>query len=42
MDVEKMVMNIRYDFYEFLVMLFGLCNALQHLSLSWTTSSTIS
>jgi hypothetical protein len=22
-----MVMNIRYDFYEFLVMLFGLCNA---------------
>jgi hypothetical protein len=21
-----MVMNIRYDFYEFLVMLFGLCN----------------
>jgi hypothetical protein len=26
-DVEKMVMNIRYDFYEFLVMLFGLCNA---------------
>ncbi len=26
-DVEKMVMKIRYDFYELLVMLFGLCNA---------------
>jgi hypothetical protein len=26
-DVEKMAMRIRYDSYEFLAMLFGLCNA---------------
>jgi hypothetical protein len=26
-DVEKMVMKTRYEFYEFLVMLFGLCNS---------------
>jgi hypothetical protein len=26
-NVEKMVMKTRYDFYEFLVMLFGLHNA---------------
>jgi hypothetical protein len=26
-DLEKMAMRTKYDFYEFLVMSFGLCNA---------------
>ncbi len=29
-DVEKMAMKIKYIFYEFLVMSFGLCNAPIH------------